>query len=187
MHPAPYTPKACKKDLIFLPWNKQCTKNYIYFSDCSKFIVAVKYLYKLTDTSRPVKELLKWLSLNDRLVAILQWQSIITFCHKIWLDHHVVKISVKPDSLKYADEVVASVNYKHRNTNKKRFMHVNFDSEGVHWIRPYVISDSWRNVKFSFYVTSYKANIWKEVSITVYKKPFRVFSIHPFVILSDSL
>lgn len=41
----------------------------------------------------------------------------------------MVKISVKPDSLKYADEVVASVNYKHRNTNKKRFMHVNFDSE----------------------------------------------------------
>lgn len=55
---------------------------------------------------------------------------------------HVVKISVKPGSLKYADEAVASVNYKHRNTNKKRFMHVNFDSEGVHWIRPYVISDS---------------------------------------------
>lgn len=60
----------------------------------------------------------------------------------------MVKISVKPDSLKYAhevvasDEVVASVNYEHRNTNKKRFMHVNFDSEGVHWIRPYVISDS---------------------------------------------
>lgn len=44
MHPAPYTPKACKKDLIFFSWNKQCTKNYIYFSDCSKFIVAVKYL-----------------------------------------------------------------------------------------------------------------------------------------------
>ena len=45
MHAAPYTPKALKKDLIFFPWNKQFTKNYnIFFSDCSKFIVAVKYL-----------------------------------------------------------------------------------------------------------------------------------------------
>ena len=36
--------KHVKKILFFFPWNKQCAKNYIYFSDCSKFIVAVKYL-----------------------------------------------------------------------------------------------------------------------------------------------